>query len=96
MSVSGSEVCRAELDLGDLLSFILTCLSPSAQISWLLASPEWTHSLLSVVGVGPQRLPYVEALNPRLLALQLLTSVLPRRAVNSPIKQEVVSFIYCY
>lgn len=84
-----SELRWVEHSLADLLSFILQCLSSNSKVSWLLASYEWTRSLLSIVGIGTDHLPRVEALNPRLLALQLLTSVLPYREMDSEFRQQV-------
>ncbi|XP_054287973.1 probable E3 ubiquitin-protein ligase HERC1 [Macrosteles quadrilineatus] len=96
LCLSGSEVRWIEHSLGDLLSFILQCLSSNSKVSWLLASYTWTHSLLEVVGVGPAHMPRVEALAPRLLALQLLTSVLPRRHMDSEFRQQIVRELFCH
>lgn len=84
-----SEQRWVEHSLRDLLQFLLICLSGDAVVAWLLASQEWARQLLRVVGVGADHRPRVEALSPRLLALQLLTSVLPRRALDAELRQQV-------
>ncbi|KAG8252880.1 putative E3 ubiquitin-protein ligase herc1 [Homalodisca vitripennis] len=93
--LASGELRWVEHSLGELLSFTLLSLSNNTKVAWLLASYEWTRSLLSVVGVGTDQLPRLSALTPRLLALQLLTSVLPRRALHTEFRQQIVRELFC-
>nr|CAD7425857.1 unnamed protein product [Timema monikensis] len=76
------ELRLAERSLGDFLVFVRR-VTASHTIRRLLATQEWIDTLLSVTGQrgtleGEEvMLPRVQALRPRLLALQLLSTVLP-------------------
>jgi E3 ubiquitin-protein ligase HERC1 len=77
---SKQELRSAERSLGDFLVFVRRIAS-SRIIRKLLAGQEWTDTLLTILGQqitgDDTSLPRIQALRPRLLAIQLLASVLP-------------------
>lgn len=85
---TSSEIRCVERNLGDLMSFI-SCLSYNPTLGPLLASHRWTQSFLTIVGVESTGVPRIEALAPRLLALELLSHVLPKRDIGSERRQQV-------
>jgi E3 ubiquitin-protein ligase HERC1 len=78
--ISKRELRAAERSLGDFLVFVRRIAS-SRLLRKLLARQEWTDTLLTILGQQvtgvDTSLPRIQALRPRLLAIQLLASVLP-------------------
>lgn len=78
--ISKRELRAAERSLGDFLVFVRRIAS-SRILRKLLAGREWTDTLLTILGQqiagDDTSLPRIQALRPRLLAIQLLASVLP-------------------
>lgn len=92
------ELRAAERNLGDFLVFVRRIAS-SRILRKLLAGKEWTDTLLKVLGqqasCNDSALPRIQALRPRLLAIQLLASVLPSLDpnTNSEHKEQVSSHV---
>lgn len=78
--INKRELRSVERRLGDFLVFVRRIAS-SRVLRKLLAGREWTNTLLTILGqqtTGEDTsLPRIQALRPRLLAIQLLASVLP-------------------
>lgn len=78
--INKRELRSVERSLGDFLVFVRRIAS-SRVLRKLLAGREWTNTLLNILGQQTtgedMSLPRIQALRPRLLAIQLLAAVLP-------------------
>jgi E3 ubiquitin-protein ligase HERC1 len=78
--INKRELRAAERSLGDFLVFVRRIAS-SRVLRKLLAGQVWTNTLLTILGQQTTEddtsLPRIQSLRPRLLAIQLLASVLP-------------------
>ncbi|XP_068081364.1 probable E3 ubiquitin-protein ligase HERC1 [Anabrus simplex] len=99
-SVSRRELRAAERSLGDFLVFVRR-VSSSHVMRRMMATRQWTQTLLTVVGQrvsgDEDAVPRIQALRPRLLALQLLATVLPSLDPASGVehKEQVVRELFC-
>ncbi|XP_069694063.1 probable E3 ubiquitin-protein ligase HERC1 isoform X1 [Periplaneta americana] len=98
--VSKRELRAAERSLGDFLVFVRRIAS-SRVLRKLLAGREWTNTLLMILGQQTSgddtSLPRIQALRPRLLAIQLLASVLPSLdpTTSTEHREQVVRELFC-
>ncbi|XP_018324237.1 probable E3 ubiquitin-protein ligase HERC1 isoform X2 [Agrilus planipennis] len=83
--------------LGDFIVFLRT-MAASKSIQRLIGTPRWINKLVSLLESKENQLPiHVHALRPKLLAIQLLQTVLPAlksSSVECKFRQEVVQKIY--
>nr|QHB15577.1 putative E3 ubiquitin-protein ligase HERC1 [Bemisia tabaci] len=65
-----------EKNLGEFLSFLKKILKNKSMLTFF-ATPKWIHGLVNILSMSPFNLPKVEALRPKLLAIDLLSIILP-------------------
>ena len=87
-----TNIRSVEKAIGDFLAFLMLFVSTKKAYSYLLTEM-WIKCLLEVLEVNAEGIPKVNSLRPKLLAIKLLTTLLPDDTNYSVSKS---SFIHIY